>query len=113
MLQAAEYDAVVSITKAAPLYGSAVPAPDGACPDAAADQAAHDVLVPDAASTSPVVPGGGPAPEIRVEANRDGYPRADHAIATELPQARTTTPILAGPALVGGPQRSSGSIQLA
>ena len=45
MLQAAEYDAVVSITKAAPPYGSAVPAPDGARPDAAADQAAHDVLV--------------------------------------------------------------------
>ena len=46
MLQAAEYDAVVSITAAAPRRtGSAVPAPDGARPDAAADQAAHDVLV--------------------------------------------------------------------
>lgn len=45
MLQAAEYDAVVSITHAAPPYRSAVPAPDGARPDAAADQAAHDVLV--------------------------------------------------------------------
>jgi PAP2 superfamily len=45
MLQAAEYDAVVSITHAAPPYRAAVPAPDGARPDAAADQAAHDVLV--------------------------------------------------------------------
>jgi hypothetical protein len=45
MLQTAEYDAVVSITKAAPPYKAAVPAPDGARPDAAADQAAHDVLL--------------------------------------------------------------------
>jgi membrane-associated phospholipid phosphatase len=45
MLQAAEYNAVVSITRAAPPYRSAVPAPAGARPDAAADQAAHDVLV--------------------------------------------------------------------
>ncbi|MEK6441838.1 vanadium-dependent haloperoxidase [Pseudonocardia sp. T1-2H] len=45
MLQAAEYNAVVSITHAAPAYRSAVPAPSGARPDAAADQAAHDVLV--------------------------------------------------------------------
>ena len=45
MLQAAEYDAVVSITHAAPPYRSAVHAPGDARPDAAADQAAHDVLV--------------------------------------------------------------------
>ena len=45
MLQAAEYDAVVSITRAAPPYKAAVPAPDGARPDVAADQAAHDVLL--------------------------------------------------------------------
>jgi hypothetical protein len=45
MLQAAEYDAVVSITDAAPPYRASVPAPAGARPDAAADQAAHDVLV--------------------------------------------------------------------
>ena len=45
MLQAAEYDAVVSITHGAAPYRTAVPAPDGARPDAAADQAAHDVLV--------------------------------------------------------------------
>jgi hypothetical protein len=45
MLQAAEYNAVVSITHAAPPYRSAVPAPSDARPDAAADQAAHDVLV--------------------------------------------------------------------
>ena len=45
MLQAAEYDAVVSITHGAAPYRAAVPAPDGARPDAAADQAAHDVLV--------------------------------------------------------------------
>ena len=44
MLQAAEYDAVVSITHAAPPYRSTVPAPADARPDAAADQAAHDVL---------------------------------------------------------------------
>jgi PAP2 superfamily len=45
MLQAAEYDAVVSITHAGQPYRATVPAPDGARPDAAADQAAHDVLV--------------------------------------------------------------------
>lgn len=45
MLQAAEYDAVVSITHGAAPYKAAVPAPDGARPDAAADQAAHDVLL--------------------------------------------------------------------
>ena len=44
MLQAAEYDAVVSITHGAAPYGTVVPAPDGARPDAAADQTAHDVL---------------------------------------------------------------------
>ena len=44
MLQAAEYDAVVSITQAAPPYKAAVPAAADARPDVAADQAAHDVL---------------------------------------------------------------------
>jgi membrane-associated phospholipid phosphatase len=44
ILQAAEYDAVTSITHAAPSYRFSVPAPRGARPDAAADQAAHDVL---------------------------------------------------------------------
>ena len=44
ILQAAEYDAVVSITHAAPPYLFSVSAPRGARPDAAADQAAHDVL---------------------------------------------------------------------
>jgi membrane-associated phospholipid phosphatase len=44
ILQAAEYDAVVSITHAAPPYLFSVSAPHGARPDAAADQAAHDVL---------------------------------------------------------------------
>jgi membrane-associated phospholipid phosphatase len=44
LLQAAEYDAVTSITHAAPPYLFSVPAPRGARPDAAADQAAHDVL---------------------------------------------------------------------
>src|SRR5437667_5370822 len=44
ILQAAEYDAVTSITRAAPSYRFRVPAPRGARPDAAADQAAHDVL---------------------------------------------------------------------
>src|SRR5580692_8130209 len=44
ILQAAEYDAVTSITRAAPSYRFAVPAPRSARPDAAADKAAHDVL---------------------------------------------------------------------
>jgi membrane-associated phospholipid phosphatase len=44
ILQAAEYDAVISITHAAPPYLFSVPAPRGARPDAAADQAAHDTL---------------------------------------------------------------------
>jgi hypothetical protein len=44
MLQAAEYDAVVSITHADPPYLLRVDAPGPARPDAAADQAAHDVL---------------------------------------------------------------------
>ena len=44
MLQAAEYDAVDSITHGGPPY-RAVPAPGDARPDAAADQAAHDVLL--------------------------------------------------------------------
>jgi membrane-associated phospholipid phosphatase len=44
ILQAAEYDAVNSITHAAPPYLFLGPAPRGARPDAAADQAAHDVL---------------------------------------------------------------------
>ncbi|CAM5578855.1 vanadium-dependent haloperoxidase (plasmid) [Streptomyces viridifaciens] len=45
LLQAAEYDAVVSITRTAPAYLFSVPAPQGARADVAADQAAHDVLV--------------------------------------------------------------------
>jgi membrane-associated phospholipid phosphatase len=45
ILQAAEYDAVVSITHVGQPYQSLVPfAARGARPDAAADQAAHDVL---------------------------------------------------------------------
>ena len=44
ILQAAEYDAVTSITHAAQPYLFSVPAPGGARPDAAADQAAHDTL---------------------------------------------------------------------
>ena len=44
ILQAAEYDAVTSITHAARPYLFSVPAPGGARPDAAADQAAHDTL---------------------------------------------------------------------
>jgi len=44
MLQAAEYDAVDSITHGGPPY-RAVPVPGDARPDAAADQAAHDVLL--------------------------------------------------------------------
>ena len=44
ILQAAEYDAVTSITHAARPYLFSVEAPSGARPDAAADQAAHDVL---------------------------------------------------------------------
>jgi membrane-associated phospholipid phosphatase len=44
ILQAAEYDAVVSITRTGQPYLFSVPASRGARPDAAADQAAHDVL---------------------------------------------------------------------
>ena len=44
ILQAAEYDAVTSITRHDPSYLLSVPAPTDARPDAAADQAAHDVL---------------------------------------------------------------------
>src|SRR5689334_891572 len=44
ILQAAEYDAVVSITRESQPYLFSVPAPRVARPDAAADQAAHDVL---------------------------------------------------------------------
>ncbi|HEX4251231.1 MAG TPA: haloperoxidase, partial [Pseudonocardia sp.] len=44
MLQAAQYNAVVSITHAGRPFHSAVPAAADARPDAAADQAAHDVL---------------------------------------------------------------------
>ena len=44
ILQAAEYDAVVSITHEGQPYQFSVRASRGARPDAAADQAAHDVL---------------------------------------------------------------------
>jgi membrane-associated phospholipid phosphatase len=44
ILQAAEYDAVVAITHEGQPYQFSVPAARGARPDAAADQAAHDVL---------------------------------------------------------------------
>jgi membrane-associated phospholipid phosphatase len=44
ILQAAEYDAVTSIIHQDPPYLFSVPAPRDARPDAAADQAAHDVL---------------------------------------------------------------------
>ena len=44
ILQAAEYDAVVSITHVGEPYLLSVPAPRDARPGAAADQAAHDVL---------------------------------------------------------------------
>ena len=44
ILQAAQYDAVTSITRHDPPYLFSAPAPVGARPDAAADQAAHDVL---------------------------------------------------------------------
>ena len=44
ILQAAEYDAVVSITHVGQPYLFSVPAPRDARPDAAAGQAAHDVL---------------------------------------------------------------------
>ena len=44
ILQAAEYDAVTSITHHGRSYLFSVPAPADARPDAAADQAAHDVL---------------------------------------------------------------------
>ena len=45
LLQAAVYDAVVSVTHDGAPYAFEVVAPSGARPDAAANQAAHDVLV--------------------------------------------------------------------
>ena len=45
ILQAAEYDAVTSATHGDDPYLFSVPAPRGTRPDAAADQAAHDVLI--------------------------------------------------------------------
>src|SRR6266516_4938117 len=45
ILHAAIYDAVVSITRDAPVYLFSVPAPSGARPDAAAATAGHDTLV--------------------------------------------------------------------
>ncbi len=45
MVQAAEYNAVVSVTHTGRPYRSAVPAAPDARPDAAADQAAHDVML--------------------------------------------------------------------
>src|SRR5690349_10732362 len=44
ILQAAEYDAVTATIRHDPSYLFSVPAPRDARPDAAADQAAHDVL---------------------------------------------------------------------
>src|SRR4051794_20429067 len=44
LLQAAEYDAVVSVTRTGKPYQFEVPAPRDARADVAADQAAHDVL---------------------------------------------------------------------
>jgi membrane-associated phospholipid phosphatase len=44
LVQAAEYDAVTSVTHSGRPYLFSVPAPRGARPDAASDQAAHDVL---------------------------------------------------------------------
>ena len=55
ILQAAEYDAVVSITHADWPYLFSVEAPARARPDAAADQAAHDVLTALYPSMSPAV----------------------------------------------------------
>ncbi len=55
MLQAAEYDAVVSITHADRPYLLSVGAPRRARPDAAADQAAHDVLTALYPSMAPAV----------------------------------------------------------
>jgi hypothetical protein len=45
MLPVAEYDAVVPITGQSSAYGGSVPAAPGARPEAAADQATHDVLL--------------------------------------------------------------------
>jgi hypothetical protein len=55
MLQAAEYDAVVSITHADRPSLVSVDAPPRSRPDAAADQAAHDVLIALCPSMAPAV----------------------------------------------------------
>jgi hypothetical protein len=78
MLQAGEYNAVVSITHAGPPYGSAVPAAGDARPDAAADQAAHDVLI-------------GLYPSMRA--------RLDHQLDSELAALPAGTPTHNGAAV--------------
>lgn len=75
MLQAGEYNAVVSITHMRRPYGSAVPAAADARPDAAADQAAHDVLA-------------GLYPSMRA--------MLDHQLSTELAALPAGTPTYDG-----------------
>jgi hypothetical protein len=92
ILQAAEYDAVVSVTHADRPYLFSVAAPRDARPDAAADQAAHDVLTalypsltasPDAllASQLAAIPDGG--------AKQDGID-VGRAVASHLVSLRSS-----------------------
>ncbi|MDT7709080.1 MAG: hypothetical protein QOG20_4687 [Pseudonocardiales bacterium] len=92
MLQAAEYNAVVSTTHTGRPYRSAVPAAADARPDAAADQAAHDILAglypsmrtrldTQLATQLATLPGGQPT--------RDGVAAGAAAAQTMLTQRRS------------------------
>jgi membrane-associated phospholipid phosphatase len=100
ILQAAEYDAVVSISHADRPYLSSVAAPRDARPDAAADQAARDVL----AALYPSVSAG--ADQLLVSklaaipdgrAKQDGI-RVGRAVAAHLVTVRSTDGSAATPA---------------
>ncbi len=100
ILQAAEYDAVVSTTHADRPYLWSVAAPRNARPDAAADQAAHDVLT----ALYPSVSAGADQllasklaaiPDDR--AKQDGI-RVGRAVAAHLVAARSTDGSAATPA---------------
>jgi len=125
MLQAAEYDAVVSITHGAPPYRSTVPAAADARPDVAADQAAHDVLadlyptmrtgpdgllrtelaaVPDGeAKEDGIAVGQAAAAQIITSRASDGSAAAGapFAAGTQPGDYRPTPPMFAAPAYTG------------
>jgi membrane-associated phospholipid phosphatase len=72
ILQAAEYDAVVSVTHRGQPYLFSVPAPRDARADAAADQAAHDVL-------TALYPSAKPSIDQRLSSELAGIPNSQGA----------------------------------